>query len=244
MRRQLVIAAVVVGSVLIAGAGAAYAYYFSGLRSTPKPLTASTPGSATTASSMAAAATGDLTGNWTVTSNSLAGFRAKENFVGQSSEHEAVVRTSTVSGGFTIGSDSGGSYLVRSVAIKVGLAGLRSVDQVLGHDVTQRDGIIQRQLTVQRYPEATFTADAASVPSTVTTQGQSLSLPGTLTIHGVSRAVTAAISQAQVIGDKIEVKGSIPIDMTDYGVQPPQAPFVTSVDSALTIEFDIFLARA
>src|SRR5919204_2208783 len=187
MRRQLVIAAVVVGSVLIAGAGAAYAYYFSGLRSTPKPLTASTPGSATTASSMASAATGDLTGNWTVTPNSLAGFRAKEYFVGQSSQHEAVVRTSTVSGGVTIGATGGGAYPVRSIAIKVGLAGLRSVDQVLGHDVSQRDGVIQRQLAVQRYPEATFSADSATVPDAVTTQAQSLSLPGTLTIHGVSR---------------------------------------------------------
>src|SRR5919201_1395263 len=128
MKRPLVIAAVLAGIVLIAGAGAAYAYYFSGLRSTPKPLTASSPSPATTSSSPAAAANGDLTGNWTVTSNSLAGFRAKEYFVGQSSQHEAVVRTSTVSGGFTIGATGGGAYPVRSIAIKVGLAGLRSVD--------------------------------------------------------------------------------------------------------------------
>ena len=243
MRRPLVIAAAVLGIALIVGAGAAYAYYFSGLRSAPKPLTAGAQASPS-ATSTANAAPGDLAGNWSVTSNSLAGFRAKEFLVGQSSQHEAVVRTSTVSGGFAVGSDSGGAYPVRSIAIKVGLAGLRSVDQVLGHDVSQRDGVIQRQLAVQRYPEAAFTAEEASIPDTVTTQPQSLSLPGTLTIHGVSRPVTAAISQAQLAGETIEVKGSIPIDMTDYGVQPPQAPFVTSVDSALTIEFDIFLARA
>jgi len=30
--------------------------------------------------------------------------------------------------------------------------------------------------------------------------------------------------------------------MTDYGVSPPQAPFVT-VDTALIIEFDVFMTK-
>jgi hypothetical protein len=31
--------------------------------------------------------------------------------------------------------------------------------------------------------------------------------------------------------------------MTDFGVSPPQVPFVT-VDSAVVIDFDIFLTKA
>ena len=65
---------------------------------------------------------------------------------------------------------------------------------------------------------------------------------GKLTIHGVTKDVTVT-AKAQVVGDKVEIAGSIAINMTDYGVSPPQVPFVT-VDSALTIEFDVFMTKA
>jgi polyisoprenoid-binding protein YceI len=68
-----------------------------------------------------------------------------------------------------------------------------------------------------------------------------ISLPGTLTIHGVTKNVTATV-HAQQTGGKVEVAGSVTIDMTDYGVTPPSVPF-TTVDSQVTIEFDIFLTK-
>ena len=62
---------------------------------------------------------------------------------------------------------------------------------------------------------------------------------GRLTIHGVTKDVTLK-AKAQLVGDKVEIAGSALIDMNDYGVPPPQVPFVT-VESATTLEFDIFL---
>ena len=66
-------------------------------------------------------------------------------------------------------------------------------------------------------------------------------MSGKLTIHGVTKDATATV-KAQVTGGKIEIAGSVPIVMTDFGVSPPSVPF-TTVDSQVTIEFDLFLAK-
>ena len=220
-------------------AGGAYLYYFSGLRTSPPELGLSATPSATPAS--ASPSTTGLTGTWTVTSGSIAGYRVKELFVGQTSKHEAVARTSTVSGSLTVIGDSGG-YQVSDVTITVGLADLQSKDQVAGRDVSQRDGVVSRQLSVQQFPTATFTVVSASVPAGVTSGQVDVTASGKLTIHGVTKDVTVK-AKAQMDGDKVEIAGSTSIDMTDYGVSPPQVPFVT-VDSATTIELDIFIIKA
>ena len=190
---------------------------------------------------MTPAATASLTGSWTVTTGSLAGYRINELFVGQSSKHQAVARTSTVSGGLTVSGDSTG-YQVSSLTFTADLTSLHSVDTVAGRDVTQRDGVVNRQLDVQQFPTATFTATSASVPGGMTNQAVDVSVTGKLTIHGVTRDVTIK-AKAQLVGGKAEIAGSTSISMTDYGVSPPQMPFVT-VDSTLLLEFDIFLVRS
>jgi polyisoprenoid-binding protein YceI len=75
----------------------------------------------------------------------------------------------------------------------------------------------------------------------VTSQTVDLSIPGKLTIHGVTKDVTAT-AKAQLSGVKLEIAGSVAIDMTDYGVSPPSVPF-TTVDSQVTVEFDIFMTK-
>ena len=238
MRRRLTIgAAILVLGLVVAGAGA-YAYYFSGLRSTPKALTLSKP-------SPAASTASGLAGAWTVTSGSKAEYRVSEVFVGTTSPHEAVADTSTMSGGMTVAGDATG-YSVSSMTFTAGMADLHSVDSVAGRNVTQRDFVVQRQIEVSRYPTASFTATSAAVPLTVSTQKVDLSVPGRLTIHGVTKDVTAS-AQAQVVGDKIEVASNpsspLVIDMTDYAITPPQVPF-TKVDSKVTLAFDIFLTKS
>jgi len=223
--------------LLALGGGGYYAYYFSGLRSAPKQLSLSTPSpaaSATTASG--------LSGNWTIGTGSLSGYRVNELFAGTSSPHQAVARTSSVSGSATVGDDSGGSYQLSAVTFSAGLAGLASVDQVAGRDVRLRDNVVSRSLEVQRFPNATFTAASGSVPDAVTSSQVDLSVPGQLTIHGVTKPVTAT-GKAQLNGGRVEIAGSLLVDMTDYGVQPPQIGF-TTVDSKVTIDFDLFLSKA
>jgi polyisoprenoid-binding protein YceI len=230
--------------VVLAG-GAAYLYYFSGLRSAPAQLGLSATPQATPTATTSPVATptssASLTGSWTVTSGSVAGYRIKELFVGQVSKHEAVARTSTVTGGLTASGDANG-YSVSALTFTADLSSLHSVDSVAGRDVTQRDGVVNRQLDVQQFPTASFTATTASVPPAITSGPVDVTVTGKLTIHGVTKDVTIK-ARAQLVGGKAEIAGSVSITMTDYGVSPPQVPFVT-VDPTLLIEFDIFLTRA
>jgi polyisoprenoid-binding protein YceI len=235
MRKRIVIGAATALAAAALVGGGAYIYYFSGLRTSPAQL-----GLTATPAASSSPAT-PSTGSWTAAAGSVAGYRVKELFVGQTSKHEAVARTSTVSGSLTVSGGSTG-YQVSDVTITVGLAGLQSKDQVAGRDVSQRDGIVSRQLDVQQFPTATLTMVSASVPAGVSTGPVDVTAAGKLTIHGVTKDVTVT-AKAQVVGDKVEIAGSIAINMTDYGVSPPQVPFVT-VDSALTIEFDVFMTKA
>jgi polyisoprenoid-binding protein YceI len=238
MRNRLIIGgAACVAAVTLAGGGA-YVYFFSGLRSAPSALgLSSTPSAAATPTT---ATSGSLVGTWTVTTGSLAGYRVKELFVGQTSKHEAVARTSTVSGGLTVAGDPN-AYHVSGITIIAVLTDLHSVDTVAGRDVSQRDGFVLRQMNLQQFPNATFTASSVTVTGAASGQPVDVTLPGTLTVHGVTKNVTAA-AKAQLTGGKVEVAGSMAIDMTDYGVTPPSVPF-TTVDSQVTIEFQIFLSK-
>ncbi len=237
MRRVLIAGAAAAVLVAVAGIGG-YVYFFSNLRSSPPSLALSaSPASSPTA----AGSTSDLSGTWTVTTGSQARYRVQELFVGQTAKHDAVAQTSSVSGTVTV-SGSASGYQATAISVVADLASLHSIDSVAGRDVTQRDGLVSRQLDVQQFPDAKFTATSASVPGTVTTSQVDVTVTGSLTIHGVTRPVTAT-AKAQVAGGKIEIAGSVSINMTDYGVSAPQVPF-TTVDSAATIEFDIFLTRA
>jgi polyisoprenoid-binding protein YceI len=81
------------------------------------------------------------------------------------------------------------------------------------------------------------------VPAAVAGGGTaSLTVPGQLTIHGTTRSADASV-QVRLSGGKLQLVGSTPVTMTDFGVQPPQVP-ITVVDPQVTIEFQLVLARA
>src|SRR5690349_17288350 len=106
MSRRLVIPIVAVVALLVLGGGAAsYVYFFSGLRTTPAALAFASPSPSKSPASPAgtpSASVPGFAGVWQVASGSLAGYRVKEQFVGQTSTHEAVARPAAVSGQLTI----------------------------------------------------------------------------------------------------------------------------------------------
>jgi polyisoprenoid-binding protein YceI len=235
MRRNLIVAAAA-GLVVLALAGlGGYVYFFSNLRSSPPSLALS----ASPTASPATTSTG-LAGTWTVSTGSQARYRVKELFVGETAKHDAVAQTSSVTGSLTVAGDATG-YQASAITVTADLTNLHSIDQVAGRNVSQRDGIVSRQLDVQQFPNATFTAASTSVPGGVTSAQVGITVAGKLTIHGVTKDVTAT-AKAQVVGDKIEIAGSVTINITGYGVSPPQVPF-SAVDPAATIEFDLFLTK-
>jgi polyisoprenoid-binding protein YceI len=240
MRRGAIgVLAVVV--VVALGAIGAYLYFFSGLRSAPKPLALASP-QASAAPSTAASPSGTLAGTWTVGQGSLAGYRVREQFVGQSSPHEAVARTSSVSGGLAV-QQSSSALQASNINFTAQLSGLQSVDQVAGYNVSQRDRFVSRSLDVQQFPDATFKAASVSLPAGAGAgQDITLAVPGQLTIHGVTKDATATV-KARVNGSQLDLAGSTPATMTDFGTTPPQVPFTTS-GSKVTIEFNLVLSKS
>ena len=199
MSRKLLISAVAVAALAVLAGAGAYAYFFSGLRTSPTALGLSSP--SPTSSTTASTTTGGA-GTWQVASGSLVGYRVTEKFAGQSSTHEAVARTGEVTGQITI-SQSGSTYRMTGAKITVQLANLASIDTVAGFNVRNRDGIVQRSLDVSSFPTAVFEADPVDLPADVATgQAVTVSVPGKLTIHGVTRSVTAT-GQLRVSGSRV-----------------------------------------
>lgn len=237
--RKLLIPAVAVAVLLVLGLVGGYVYYFSGLRTAPKPLTLSSPSPVASALSPSA---GGLAGTWSVASGAVAGYRVKEQFAGQTSSHEAVAQTSSVTGSLSV-AGSTGSLQATGISIVVDLASLHSVDQVAGFNVSNRDRIVTQALSVQQFPNATFKAASFALPAGLESgQAVTVSVPGQLTIHGVTKDVTATI-QAQLSGDTVQVAGTILTAMTDFGISPP-ALSITVVQPQVTIEFKLSFARA
>jgi polyisoprenoid-binding protein YceI len=171
-------------------------------------------------------------GNYSDFTNSWAGFRVAEvlDNVGEST---AIGRTPGVSGQLTLDGQT-----LMAGTINVVLTSLTS-------DQPRRDGAIQRTLDTTTYPTAVFVLTqpvslpqppADGVTYSVTAQGD-------LTIHGITNPVSVDL-QAQLKNGLIAVVGSAPFSFADYGMTPPRAPIVLSVDDHGTIEFQLFLTKA
>jgi len=235
MSRRFLIPIVALAALVVLGSAGEYVYFFSGLRTSPPTLALASPSSTASAT---AAAPSNL-GTWEITSGSLVGYRIKEQFAGQTSSHEAVARTGDVAGQVTI-TQNGSSYEMTSAKVTVQLANLASVDSVAGYNVRNRDGIVQRSLSVSSFPTATFEAANVALPAGVESGQQvDVTVPGQLTVHGVTKSVTATL-QLRVTGNTAQIAGSIAAKMTDFGVNPPQVPF-TVVQPDVTIEVSLKL---
>ena len=243
-RRFLLPLVAAVALVVLGGGAVGYVYFFSGLRTSPPALSFASPAPSTSAAASPSAAgttASGFAGVWQVGSGSLAGYRVKEQFAGQTSTHDAVARTGSVSGQLTI-TQSGSSYQLAGGTVTVQLGGLASVDSVAGYNVTNRDRIVQRSLDVTQFPSAVLTLRSVAIPSgadggqTVTFQ-----VAGDLTIHGVTRTVTATV-QLRAVNGAPQIVATIQTDMTDFGVQPPSIGF-TTVQPAVTIEAQLSFSR-
>ena len=223
--------------VVVVAAVGGYLYFFSGLRQAPKPLTLSSPPASGSSQSAS-----DLAGKWGVQSGSQVGYRVHEQFVDQNGPHDAVARTSAVNGGLTI-QQAGSGLQATGIKFTARLADLHSIDQVAGRDVGGRDRVVTRSLDVQQAPDATFTAASASIPaSAVRGETAQLTVPGQLTVHGTTRPVQAKL-QGRASGGQLQLAGTLPLTMTDFGVSPPQVPFVR-VPPEVSVEVQLSLTKS
>lgn len=229
-RRALVISG---GVIVIVIAGAVAASLLIGSHQAPPALTLSTPSSSGSPSALA--------GRWTVGPGSQVGYRAKEKFINQPVETEAVARTSHVTGNLVVAIGNG-TVTVSKMAFTVQLATLVSQDKYANYQVYQRDFFVRSiYLQTDSFPTATFTADAATFPMPASGP-VSVAVMGKLTVHGVTKQVTAEV-QAQTDGGQAQVAGTITVDMRDFAIDPPDISF-TKAEPEVTIEYDLVLVRA
>jgi polyisoprenoid-binding protein YceI len=239
--RGTVVAAAVVGALLVGAAGIGIIYFLLFAGSSPQKLELSSPTPSASPSSASSASTANpastpAAGTWTVTSGSQAGYRVREQLASLPAPSDAVGRTSAVTGTLTLAQAASG-YSVTAASVAVDVSKLSS-------DQSRRDQRIHSQgLESDRFPTATFQlATPIALPATAASgQAINVSATGALTVHGVTKTVTIPIT-ARLNGSKIELVGSITFPFSQFGMTPPSiGGFVTVQDNA-TMEFQIFLA--
>ncbi len=170
------------------------------------------------------------------TSNSHASYRAQEQLAGRDLPSQAVGTTSDVSGSIVLAPD--GSIAADQSQIQVDLGSLTS-------DQSRRDNYIKgNTLQISRFPSATFVPHAAQgLPSPLPTSGQAtFQLSGDLTVHGVTKPVTWQVT-AQFDAGSVTGDATTNVNISDFGMTPPKAGPVLSIQDGLTLELNFNATR-
>jgi polyisoprenoid-binding protein YceI len=121
-------------------------------------------------------------------------------------------------------------------------AGTFTVDLTrLATDQERRDSWLRNNaLQTARFPQAQFTATGASGLPATYTEGQEVNfqLTGDLTIRDMTNRVTFDVT-AVLSGDTLRGKAILPLQMTDFGIDPPNFVNTLTVANSLRIEVDI-----
>ncbi|KZC95959.1 MULTISPECIES: YceI family protein [Clavibacter] len=222
-KKTKIIIGVAGGAIVVVGAFAA----FGG------PLYAQLAGTPDAPPSLSAnAASGqaltNLSGDWSVGGDSYAGYRVNEVLNGTPVTVNG--RTKGVTGDITV---TGQQVTAGTIQVDV---------TTMATDAAPRDAYFQGEaMKTSEFPTATFT-----LTQPITTDGVEAGVPATydvtgdLTLHGVTKPVTAKMQAAFTEGSG-QITGSIPITFQDFGVQAPSLGFVTVEDHG-SVEFSLDVA--
>jgi polyisoprenoid-binding protein YceI len=229
--------------VVLAGAGAGFAFWQAFGGDAPPPVALTTPSpSLPSGSATGSGTSGDLDGAWAIdsTSGSLAdgsstygGYRVQEQVSGIGA-NTAVGRTQSVSGSMTIDGTS-----ITALEVTVDMTTLAS-------DRPQRDDQLrERGLETDRFPTATFTLTQPIEVGSRPQDGETIELTavGDLMLHGVTKQVSVPI-RAEITGDRIQAIASLDVALADYEIDPPTGVLILSIADTGTIELHLLLRKA
>jgi polyisoprenoid-binding protein YceI len=250
----LVIAVILL--LAVGGGAAAWALFLRGDEVAPLAL----PSRAPTASSGTAAASGtaagssattslppasavaldaaSIPGSWTISADSVVGYRVREKLASLSAESDAVGRTSSITGSATIAA-AGAALSVTAAEFSVDMTTVAS-DRQMRDNRLRNDGI-----QTDSFPTSTFklTAPVAIPASALTGTAVDATLHGDLTLHGVTKTVDIP-AKAQLNGNVIQVLGTLAFPFSDFGINAPNIGGFVSVQDNGTLEFLVNLAKA
>jgi len=231
MERKTKVAIGVAGVVIVA---LAVVVYFAWIKEDDSPAEASL--STNDPASLESAPTVDsLEGSWVILpGDSFVGYRVGETIAQIGTRSEAVGRSTAVLGSMEI--EEG---VITAVEVQVDMTKLKSDDD--RRDKHLRD----KGLETNTFPEGSFILSAPFKVEALPTEGEVISgeAVGKLTLHGVTQEVTIPL-EGQFLGKSIEIVGSLTIDMTEYGIDPPSTLGLVSVEDEGTIELQLFFVPA
>jgi polyisoprenoid-binding protein YceI len=205
------------------------------VRSPTEASSAPASGAAASSASKTATATAATTLTFDA-DNSHASYHAQEQLVGRNVPSEAVGTSKGVTGSIVFAPD--GSIAANQSQVQVDLNKLTS-------DESRRDNFIKgTTLQTSRYPNATFVPkEAQGLPTPLPTDGEvTFQLIGDLTVHGVTQPVTWQVT-AQFNADSVTGNATTNVNISDFGMSPPKAGPVLSIQDGLTLELAFSAAR-
>jgi polyisoprenoid-binding protein YceI len=247
-RSRLVVLAALAVVAIAVGGFIAYDQVLRGDAIAALTLPASTPtvtssgepsvaASATSTSAEPATSTG-VAGTWNVTTGSQAGYRVRERLANLPAESDAIGRTEDVTGSITVEASGDGARLT---------GGTLTVDTTtITSDESRRDNRLRSEgLQTDQYPTATFTVTQPVDVPPAALQGTATdnTLTGDLTLHGVAKSVQIP-AQAQLVGDTMQVAGSLTFPLSDFEISPPNVGgFILSIAEEGTLEFLVTFSK-
>jgi polyisoprenoid-binding protein YceI len=103
-------------------------------------------------------------------------------------------------------------------------------------DNAKRDTNMRESMESDRFPKASF-----EIKEIVVKGGDSMSLKGSLTLHGVTKPLSFEGS-VKSEGDKVHIKAKSALKMSEYGITPPKMVFLTVRDQ-VELSVDMVLKR-
>ena len=206
----------------------------------PSPTATTSTSTTTTTQALDSIEVADITGTWIVdttigsfgideSTSSFVGFRIQEVLARGIGEVTAVGRTPRVDGTLNFVEGS----LVKA-EITADLTELRT-------DRSMRDSKVQSALNTSTHPNAVFILDGEiSVTNEQTIESV---VSGSLTVNGLTNQIDVEL-QGQLVGQIITVVGKFEVSLSDYQVEAPSAPIVTSVEDEAIVEFQLFFVEA
>jgi polyisoprenoid-binding protein YceI len=215
---------VVAVAVLVFGGAFVYIHFIQGPAPAPFALSTSTASSTANGGPLTAR---QVDGTWKIASGSVAGYRVQEVLAGQN--NTAVGRGTGVTGSWQISGDT-----ITKGAFTVDLTTVTS-------DSGQRDSQFNgRIMDTAQFPDATFTLTKPITLGSIPNASQPIKINavGTLTMHGVTKPVTASL-EARDSGSEIDIVGTIPVLFSNWNIANPSfSGFVTTKNNG-TVEFSL-----
>ena len=138
---------------------------------------------------------------------------------GTSSIHDWHVETKQIGGGIELDDQEFESLRlgsVPSVKVQVGVKSLKSGKGGM-------DDVMYKALKADKFPTITYEMTVANAHGDPAATGGMFNTKGRLTVAGVTKEVPIHVTLKRLAADTLEVTGTAPLKMTQFGIKPPTA---------------------